>query len=178
MSPNVAPAMIDPIKKAGSAASGAPAGYSSGAHTRMVPRLVPVAVEKTTHTRKLTATKPPPLTPAALVAHTSAPTRPLSRSSTPSTAASSHASSMIMTIRRLIPSITASEYADLSVARKSPRPMAIKSTGQKPVSSGAPERPSQETPARKSTNGASAPATPPWKESGAGGEAWCNRITV
>ncbi len=75
---------------------------------RIVPRLVPVAVENSAHTRKAAATKPPPRTPDSAAAQTSASTSPLSWSTVPSTPARSQARTRSITRRWLIPSTTAS----------------------------------------------------------------------
>ena len=70
---------------------------------RIVPRLVPVAVEKRTATRKASRTKPPPLTPNSAPAHTREWTSPDSRSTAEKMPASSQAATMSMTMGRDIP---------------------------------------------------------------------------
>ena len=68
---------------------------------------------------------------------------------------------MSITIGWDIPRRRTSLYSDLCLARRSPAINAPSKTGQKPVSSDAPDSPSHPTPPRKTTNGNKAPAVPP-----------------
>ena len=65
---------------------------------RLVPRLVPVAVETAQQMRNVAATKPPPDTPTSRASRTRASTRPPALMSDPNTPASIHAMTMSMTI--------------------------------------------------------------------------------
>jgi hypothetical protein len=79
-----------------------------GAQTRMVPRLVPVAVDTSAVMRNADATYPPPETAVTLPSQTRDCTRPLSARSVPRTPARSQAMTRTMTNGRLMPARMAS----------------------------------------------------------------------
>ena len=75
--------------------------------------------------------------------------------------ASNHAVIMIITIFCDIPEITTSEKAVRSFDNSKPSVRASTSTGQKPFSSGAPDRAMEITPMIKTKKGSNAPNAPP-----------------
>ena len=98
-SPRVEPARIAPISTAGTAATAPPAGYNSGPATRIVPKLVPVAVDTSAQITNAAATYAPPVSPVRCASCASATMKPLAPMIVPSTPAKSHAQSMIITTR-------------------------------------------------------------------------------
>ena len=107
-SPNVEPARTAPISAAGMAPAAPPAGYRIGPHNRIVPKLVPVAVDTMAVVRKVAATYAPPPSPTVRDAHARPVTSPPALSTAPITPAKSHAHSITMTTRSLMPSSIAS----------------------------------------------------------------------
>ena len=108
-SPKVAPARIAPISAAGAAPAPPPAGYRIGPHSRIVPKLVPVAVDTSTAVRNAAPTYAPPVRCSERAVVASAETSPPALNTAPSTPAKNQAHSMIITTRWLMPSSIASE---------------------------------------------------------------------
>jgi hypothetical protein len=127
----------------------------------MVPKLVPVDVDTRQQMRKLVPTKAVPESFRLPATHTSASTKPVALSSTPMIDARDQAVIMIMTMGRDMPSITTSQKAVRSRARSRLSMSARTSTGQKPLSSGAPESASATTPTTNNKKGVTAPKLPP-----------------
>ena len=135
-----------------------------GPQIRIVAKLEPVDRETKEQIRKLARTKLPPDICSWLESQVKASTNPVLAIKTPIIEANIQAVIMIMTMDCDMPSMTTWLKTVLSLDRIKPIAMASHKIGQKPFSSGAPDKAIEITPPTKTTKGKIAPSKPPWKD--------------
>ena len=162
LSPKVAPPMMAPIRMTGSVARPAAAGYRRGAQRIMVPRLVPVAVETRQQIRnEATANRAAVNSELLGAPHESVDKAARVDEARQNPGEKPGQNHQTARSAGSCPVLPCQPTAIDRWPASSLLPSAMTSTGQKPRSSGAPDSPSQATPARNRAKGARVPHAPP-----------------